>query len=348
MAACSAVRAATHVEFDESLEEMVVDGIRGENVEQEIRSLDLVGKQMAAMDGSMAMSEGGGILGVKQVGWKAVGNVLANQRAEWKREQEQLRRKLITEDDFPWQLPLKPGGLATGLVHGTGAAGKCTGETLKLVGGVDISFSKDDADLACAALVVMDVETMRIVYEAYEIVRMTLPYIPGYLAFRECSAHVRLLKQLAENQPHLMPQVVLVDGNGLLHPRGFGLACHLGVVADVPTIGIGKNLHHVDGLQAEKVRHVVDQRNKAAGDYVELVGASGRVWGAALKSHAGATKPVMVSVGHRISLRTAIEVVKRCCRYRVPEPVRQADVKSREYLRLRVDSVATPSGAVTL
>jgi len=128
----------------------------------------------------------------------------------------------------------------------------------------------------------------------------------------------------------------MVDGNGILHPRGFGLASHLGVLADIPTIGVGKNLHHVDGLTNLEVRNVVAKSNLQAGDVVPLIGSTGQVWGAALHSHEGCQKPIFISIGHRISLDTAVAVVRCCCLHRVPEPVRQADLRSRDRLRLRI------------
>lgn len=125
----------------------------------------------------------------------------------------------------------------------------------------------------------------------------------------------------------------MVDGNGLLHPRGFGLASHIGVLANIPTIGIGKNLHHVDGLTQTGVRGLLEAEGNRDKDHISLTGSSGFIWGAAMRSTEGSSKPIYVSIGHRISLDTAIMVVKRTCKYRVPEPVRQADIRSREHLQ---------------
>ncbi|KAK1316169.1 hypothetical protein QJS10_CPA05g02484 [Acorus calamus] len=129
------------------------------------------------------------------------------------------------------------------------------------------------------------------------------------------------------------PQLLMVDGNGLLHPRGFGLACHLGVLADLPTIGVGKNLHHVDGLTQSGMRQLLEASENCAKDLFFLTGNSGCTWGGALRSTPGSSKPIFISTGNRISLESSIKVVKMCCKYRVPESIRQADISSRAYLK---------------
>ncbi|CAI0565731.1 unnamed protein product [Linum tenue] len=114
---------------------------------------------------------------------------------------------------------------------------------------------------------------------------------------------------------------------------GFGSACHVGVLADLPTIGIGKNLHHVDGLTLSGVRQLLQAEENNDRDYITLSGYSGCTWGVAMRSSAGAMKPIFISVGHRISLETAVKIVKLTCKYRMPEPIRQADIRSRAHLR---------------
>jgi deoxyinosine 3'endonuclease (endonuclease V) len=174
---------------------------------------------------------------------------------------------------------------------------------------------------------------MRIAYEAYVMVQLTEEYIPGYLAFREVPHLLRLLEQLRKQAPALMPQLLMVDGNGILHPRGFGLASHLGVLSDLPTIGIGKNLHMVDGLERTAVQARGTAELHRGGEHFELVGHSGTVWGASLRSTDSASNPIFVSIGHRISLHTAVNIVHACCQHRIPTPVRLADLGSREFIR---------------
>ncbi|XP_018675379.2 uncharacterized protein LOC135582072 isoform X7 [Musa acuminata AAA Group] len=191
-----------------------------------------------------------------------------------RRAQESLKKKLVLEDDFAWGVP------SQGLASGDGS----TREKLKYIGGVDISFLKKDPSVSCGALVVLDADTMDVVHEEFEVTRLQVPYVPGFLAFREAPMLLGLLNKMKANAHPFYPQLLMVDGNGLLHPRGLGLACHLGILANLPTIGIGKN---------------------------------------AMRSILGSSKPIYVSIGHRISLDSAISIVKTCCKYRIPEPIRQ-------------------------
>jgi deoxyinosine 3'endonuclease (endonuclease V) len=128
--------------------------------------------------------------------------------------------------------------------------------------------------------------------------------------------------------------MIMVDGNGVLHPRGFGLASHIGVIAGIPTIGIGKTFLHVDGLTEKKVKALTAARTPPAGGSVELVGDSGRVWGAAFRANASVKNPIYVSIGHHVSAATAVAVTAACGKVRIPEPVRQADIRSREAVRM--------------
>ncbi|XP_076210302.1 endonuclease V isoform X3 [Aptenodytes patagonicus] len=133
-------------------------------------------------------------------------------------------------------------------------------------------------------------------------------------------------------------EVLLVDGNGLLHPRGFGVACHLGVLTDLPCIGVAKNLLQVDGLVRDELHREQIRSLQREGDTFPLTGTSGRVLGMVLRSYNNSSKPLYISVGHRVCLETAVRLVKSCCRYRIPEPIRQADIRSREYIRKQLCS----------
>ncbi|KAM5149735.1 endonuclease V isoform 5-T6 [Callospermophilus lateralis] len=164
-------------------------------------------------------------------------------------------------------------------------------------------------------------------------VSLTAPYVAGFLAFREVPFLVDLVQRLQEKEPGLMPQVLLVDGNGVLHHRGFGVACHLGVLTELPCIGVAKKLLQVDGLENDVLHKEKIRLLQAGGDTFPLMGGSGTVLGMALKSHSHSTKPLYISVGHKISLEAAVRLTQCCCRFRIPEPVRQADIRSREHIR---------------
>ncbi|XP_068769776.1 endonuclease V isoform X2 [Struthio camelus] len=154
-------------------------------------------------------------------------------------------------------------------------------------------------------------------------VAVTAPYIAGFLAFREVPFLVEAIQRLQQKEPRLKPQVLLVDGNGLLHHRGFGVACHLGVLTDLPCIGVAKNLLQVDGLARDELHREQIRSLQTEGDAFPLTGTSGKVLGMVLRSYNNSSKPLYISVGHRVCLETAVHLVKSCCRYRIPEPIRQ-------------------------
>ncbi|KAK8940546.1 hypothetical protein KSP39_PZI010613 [Platanthera zijinensis] len=242
---------------------------------------------------------------------------------EWIEIQDNLKRKLVLEDDFTWTIP--PG------VSCLDRDGKA--KRIQYIGGVDVSFVKEDPSLACGALVVLDASTLDVVHEEFQVVRLKVPYLPGFLAFREAPIILGILEKMKQKDHPFYPQLLMVDGNGILHPRGFGLACHVGVLSDLPAIGIGKNLHHVDGLSECGVRKLLDARENMGKDIIPLFGKSGQAWGAAMRSTPDSVKPIYISPGHRISIDSSLEIVKLCCKFRVPEPIRQADIRSRIFLQ---------------
>ena len=124
-------------------------------------------------------------------------------------------------------------------------------------GGVDVSFPRDGADPSVAVYVVMDRTTMQVVYQDYEYFDLTMPYIPSFLAFREIEPLQRLIEKQMASAPELTPGAILVDGNGILHPRRAGIACFVGVRSGIPTIGIGKTLYCEGGLSHSLVERGV-------------------------------------------------------------------------------------------
>ncbi|XP_077461245.1 endonuclease V-like isoform X2 [Stigmatopora argus] len=128
-------------------------------------------------------------------------------------------------------------------------------------------------------------------------------------------------------------EVLFVDGNGLFHYREFGLACHVGVLSGLPCVGVAKNLLQVQGVYRNEEHLSQISALQKGGDSFPLIATSGKVLGKALRTSDKSTKPVYVSVGHKISLDTAVKLTHSCSRFRVPEPIRQADLGSRKYLR---------------
>ncbi|KAF7225413.1 endonuclease V [Nothobranchius furzeri] len=240
----------------------------------------------------------------------------------WESEQERLRQQVVEDDTEDWQR--RPDFLG-----------------LQRVGGVDLSFIKGDEVNACAQLVVLSYPDLELLYEDSQMVALTAPYIAGFLAFRETPFLLEALQRLKLTRPELMPQVVFVDGNGLFHYREFGLACHLGVLSGIPSVGVAKNLLQVQGVYKNEEHQSQIAVLQTGGESFPLISASGKVLGKALRSCDKSSKPVYVSVGHRISLDTAVRLTHSCCRYRVPEPIRQADVRSREYLRVHFPATQT-------
>lgn len=193
---------------------------------------------------------------------------------------------------------------------------------LRRVAGVDAAFprrqSAGDERVARAAAAVFSFPDLELLEEAVAEVPLELPYIPGLLSFRELPAVLAALAKLST-----APDLLLCDAHGRAHPRRFGLACHLGVVTGLPSIGAAKSR-----LVGE---HGEVPREKGAWTPLRLRGDTGdskrgeEVVGAVLRSRT-AVRPVYVSVGHRVSLETAVDLVLRCTpRYRIAEPLRRAD-----------------------
>jgi len=180
------------------------------------------------------------------------------------------------------------------------------------VAGVDVSYVKATrGEEAIAGYAMFELDGLRRLHERTLAQRISFPYIPTYLAFRELPLLQRLLQGV--RVAGQLADVVFVDGNGILHPRHAGIASHLGVLLDIPTIGITKSLlcGEVDlrGLEPGEVRYIV------------LRGA--RVGAAIRLSPRGA--PIYVSPGHRIDLETAVKLTLRASSgHRLPEPIRAA------------------------
>ncbi|NIM29444.1 MAG: deoxyribonuclease V [Gammaproteobacteria bacterium] len=176
------------------------------------------------------------------------------------------------------------------------------------VAGVDVGFDKNKG-LTRAAVALLTFPGLEPVEQAVVTEPTRFPYVPGLLSFREAPAILAALERLAQ-----LPDVLLCDGQGVAHPRRFGIACHLGVLTDLPSIGVAK----------KRLVGSHDEPGARRGDWAPLIHED-EVIGAVLRSRAG-VKPIYVSCGHRVSLATAVDLVMRCTtRFRLPETTRRAD-----------------------
>lgn len=181
---------------------------------------------------------------------------------------------------------------------------------VRYVAGADVATSKNPP-LAYAGVLILSYPDLRIVEKRGVVQALTFPYIPGLLAFREAPALLKAFEQLDHE-----PDLVMIDGQGLAHPRGFGIACHIGLWLNKPTIGCAKSR-----LFGEHPPPPVER-----GSWTSLSGHRNQVIGAALRTK-DRTNPIYVSVGHKVDLPTAIRYTLACARdYRIPEPTRQADM----------------------
>jgi deoxyribonuclease V len=179
---------------------------------------------------------------------------------------------------------------------------------LRLVAGLDAAFSADGR-YCLAAVVLWDTHDQEVVEQHTARRRLSFPYIPGLLSFREAPALLTVLRQLKR-----VPDLLMCDGHGLAHPRRFGIACHLGVLCEMPAIGCAKSRLVGAHLEPAPLR----------GARVPLLDRD-QVLGTVVRTQTN-TKPVYVSVGHLIDLATAEKIVLDCAaRYRLPEPTRLAD-----------------------
>ena len=177
----------------------------------------------------------------------------------------------------------------------------------RFIAGVDISADRGQG-VASGAVVVLSYPELGVVEVKVVDDKLNLPYIPGLLSFREAPLILAACQKLT-----VTPGLILVDGQGIAHPRRMGLASHIGLWLNLPTIGCAKSLlcgtHQVPGAEP--------------GSYAEVID-NGEIIGAALRTKLG-VKPIYVSIGHKIDLPTAIYWVMNCCRgYRLPEPTRLA------------------------
>ncbi len=182
--------------------------------------------------------------------------------------------------------------------------------SLTCIAGMDVSNTPfDPEETIFAAVVLLSYPSLKVIETKTQIEKQEFPYIPGLLGFREAPSLIHAYKQLA-----LRPDLIMVDGQGISHPRGLGIASQLGVLLDIPTIGIAKSV-------------LVGRPEKALGEeegsMVPLLWKGTQI-GAMIRTKKRCS-PLIISPGHKITLKTAVEIVSNCLRkYRLPEPTRQA------------------------
>jgi deoxyribonuclease V len=193
-------------------------------------------------------------------------------------------------------------------------------DKMRTIAGADVSYSKGD-NLFFAAVVLLEFPSMEVIEEASFTERIAFPYIPGLLTFREGPPLLKAFEKLRS-----VPDVAIFDGQGIAHPRGFGLASHMGLFLDIPTIGCAKTR-----LTGE----YIEVGNKV-GDFSHLI-LNNRIVGAVLRTRKN-VKPVFISQGHKIGLRRSVEIIlSSCTGYKLPEPVRKAHLAVN---RMRIKMVA--------
>jgi len=181
---------------------------------------------------------------------------------------------------------------------------------IRHVAGADVSYGRSDKN-AVAAVVVLDLPGLNVVETAVASARLTFPYIPGLLSFREAPAVLEAFRRIRTRV-----DAVILDGHGLAHPRRFGLACHIGLWLDMVSVGCAK----------KKLVGDYEPVPSSAGSRQPLV-HKGETVGCVLRSR-DSVEPVFVSPGHLTDVTTATEIVERCLgRYRLPEPTRLAHLE---------------------
>ena len=183
---------------------------------------------------------------------------------------------------------------------------------IRVIAGIDVGY--DNArGLAHASIVVMSLEDLQPIEQVQKFTPVNFPYVPGLLSFREIPAILSALMELEAE-----PDLLMIDGHGVAHPRRMGIASHLGVLLDMPTIGVAK----------KRLTGEFEEPGELKGDRAMLMDGNERI-GTVLRSR-NCTKPLFISPGHRISFETAEMIVSKCItKYRLPEPTRLADKHSK-------------------
>jgi deoxyribonuclease V len=189
---------------------------------------------------------------------------------------------------------------------------------IEFIGGADISFNLYD-DTVYAGIVILKLKDLKIVAYSLAKSEVHFPYVPGLLSFREIPPLLKAWEML-----QLKPEVLVLDGQGIAHPRRFGIASHFGLLTDISTIGCGKNIlygnYEIPALESGSRSQIIDKK-------------TGETIGYALRTK-NKVNPVFISPGHKITLEESVEIIMKCVtKYRIPEPTRQAHLLVNKFRR---------------
>lgn len=225
-------------------------------------------------------------------------------KAVWEQEQMQMAREIREEDSKDFS-------------------------SIRYYAGADISFHKDDPDKAIATLAVFDRQTHRLVAEVSCMCRTDIPYLAGYLAYREAPILMAVLDLLRNECSQILPELIVCDGNGIWHPRWCGVASHFSLISGIPCIGVAKKILAVSALSREDVIRDMPVERGGMHDFV----VDGRLIGTGFNSTGSVKSSMYISVGSGISLETTKLFIREVTKHKVVEPVRCADLVSRRILR---------------
>ena len=186
--------------------------------------------------------------------------------------------------------------------------------------------SESEYEYAACCIVVIDYESKEVIERVHAMDKISVPYIPGCLAFREIPLFLKAYDKLITK-----PDVFVFDGNGYMHPRHMGLATHAGIIINKPTVGVAKSYYKIDDVDYE----MPDEEKNS---YTDIV-INGDVYGRVLRTHSG-VKPIFLSTGNKIDLETATELVKSLVsdEGHIPIPTRLADIMTHEVRKMYQES----------
>ena len=217
---------------------------------------------------------------------------------------------------------------------------------INYISGIDISYPKNDTDLPSVAYSIHKKENFEdavVVLKTQLETQPKIPYIPGFLGHKEAEIMVPEIEKLhakLEDKQILIELVILVDGNGAFHPRNFGSACHVGYLTQLPTIGVAKNYLKIPGgMENDELQNRITTELINFGDYFKVDDVVAVVRTSKRTNQNPKCQPIYVSIGSGIkNLDLAVEIVLSVCKFKIPEPIRNADKESRNILKNTVSN----------